>query len=204
MKLYTINSGSCYEGIEVVTFQFQNSEIKIPAVLVGENGRGSKLGVLPINLCQNSFKEWQEKGKTSILFANLGKTKSGKPKLFQTDKDETPDNFCASFYTKIGFRGGNNHTGDISGEFEKDYFGAEKPKYLNFPAEIIADGIISQGAAGRMGSGEQYVAILPYNTVFRTAYSGRLYGDPPAHFYYHNKEKLLVATQEEREASDIF
>ena len=196
MKLYTINSGDVFEGIEVGTFEFQNSEIKIPAVIVGEKCRGSKIGVLPVSLSPSSYKEWQEKGTTTILFANIGKTKSDKPKLLQTDKDETPNVFCTTFYTKIGFRGSNDHTGDVSGE--------EKPEHLKFPAEIIADGVISQGDAGRMGSGEQYVAILPYNTVFRTSYSGRLYGNADAHFYYHNKTKLLVATKEERELSDIF
>ena len=73
-----------------------------------------------------------------------------------------------------------------------------------FPGEILCEGIIAQGAAGRVGSGYQYVAIMPANVVFRTGYSGRLYGCPSADYYIFRDGRILAATWEEREISDIF
>jgi hypothetical protein len=55
-----------------------------------------------------------------------------------------------------------------------------------------------------MGSGEQIVALMSKNVVFRTGYSGRLYGAPSAHYYMWDGEKLLVATWDERVAADLF
>ena len=36
-----------------------------------------------------------------------------------------------------------------------------------FPGEILAKGCIAQGTAGRMGNGEQLIAVIPKNVVFR-------------------------------------
>jgi hypothetical protein len=55
-----------------------------------------------------------------------------------------------------------------------------------------------------MGSGSQLVAIMPADTVFRTGYSGRLYGKPRAHYYLFRDGQILSATWEEREVADIF
>jgi hypothetical protein len=77
-------------------------------------------------------------------------------------------------------------------------------KCFPFPGEIIAEGTIAQGDAGRAGSGDQIVALMPHGVVFRTGYSRRRYGKPSAHYYVFDGEKILAATREEREASDIF
>jgi hypothetical protein len=55
-----------------------------------------------------------------------------------------------------------------------------------------------------MGSGSQLVAVMPANIVFRTAYRGRLYGEPAEHYYLFRDGQLLSATWEEREVADIF
>src|SRR5690606_10152513 len=73
-----------------------------------------------------------------------------------------------------------------------------------FPGEILISGVIAQGDAGRMGWGDQHVAVMPADTVFRTGYGGRLYGRPAAHYYIYRDGQLLAATWEEREISDIF
>jgi len=54
-----------------------------------------------------------------------------------------------------------------------------------FPGQVLVRGTIAQGAAGRMGCGEQIIAVIPAGKVFRTAYSGRLYGTPSAHYYVY-------------------
>lgn len=68
----------------------------------------------------------------------------------------------------------------------------------------MCEGIIAQGEAGRMGSGSQIIAVMPADTVFRTGYSGRLYGDPAEHYYIFRDRQILSATLEEREVTDIF
>ena len=131
------------------------------------------------------------------------------------------------FRTPIGFRGGSSHTGDLLGwSCGVSYLGRCKaegqglaPKrcplcdngypgprnqFAEFPGEILTEGTIAQGAAGRMGSGRQLVAIVPAGAVFRTGYSGRLYGHPSSHYYMWDGEALLSATWQERDAADLW
>lgn len=240
MRVFTINSGEISEGARVDSFTLKGAGITIPAIIVGEEGRGRKLGVLPVQLLPDSYAEWKENGYTHIYSAQVGETKSGKPKLFQTEDTDTVEKCICIFKTKIGFRGSNSHTGDRKDEywvpewfFKSDILALgkglkeryteqeaisiaeelsssaerifqRKLEFYPFPGEVICEGIIAQGDAGRMGSGEQLVAILPADTVFRTGYSGRLYGQPAAHYYIYRNGQLLAATWEEREVSDIF
>jgi len=251
MKIFTIDSGDVTEGVRVESFTLKGAGISIPAVIIGEEGRGRELGVLPVQLLPESYAEWQEKGYTHIHSAEIGATKAGKPKLFQTENADTLEKCICVFRTMIGFRGGNSHTGDRKDEYwirdkrlvyfpwenvpKKDRYTREEveaivasikenlpPDYWQkdfwrwdagferklefhpFPGEIICEGIIAQGDAGRVGSGRQLVAILPADVVFRTGYSGRLYGQPGAHYYIYRDGQVLAATWEEREISDIF
>lgn len=242
MKIFTIESGALEEGARVDTLTLKGAGVSIPAIIIGEEGRGRKLGVLPVQLIPEQYKEWQEKGYTHIHSAEIGTTNIGKPKLFQAEDADTLEKCICIFRTEIGFRGSNSHTGDLKEEywspngvwrydilsFEKELkekYTKEEAIYISerlnpwdaidaiferklefqpFPGEILCEGIIAQGDAGRMGSGKQLVAIMPANTVFRTGYSGRLYGQPAAHYYIFRDGQLLVATWEEREISDIF
>lgn len=204
MKIFTIESGKVTEGVRVGSFTLKGTGVTIPAILVGEEGRGRKLGVLPTQLLPDTYAEWQEKGYTHIHSAQIGETKSKRPKLFQTENTDTTEKCICVFRTKIGFRGGNSHTGDRDGGTEKNYWGEERPTFHPFPGEIICEGVIAQGDAGRMGSGRQLVAVMPAGIVFRTGYSGRLYGAPSAHYYIFRDGQILSATWEEREVADIF
>lgn len=242
MKVFTIKNGEVTEGVRVDSFTLKGAGVSIPAILIGEEGRGRKLGVLPVQLLPEQYKEWQEKGYAYIHSAEIGETKAGKPKLLQIEDADTTEKCICVFRTMIGFRGGNSHTGDLKEEYwvpnwfwrsdllalkkelkEKytkeeaieiaeelsspypwDVVFEKKMKFHPFPGEVICEGIIAQGDAGRMGNGEQLVAILPANTVFRTGYSGRLYGQPAAHYYIFRDGELLSATLEEREILDIF
>ena len=243
MKIYTVENGKVTEGVRVDSFTLKGAGVTIPAVIVGEEGRGRKLGVLPVQLLPSSYKEWQENGYTYIHSAKIGTTKAGKPKLFQTEGADTDTGRCVCvFKTKIGYRGGNSHTGDrkeeywvpswfwrsdisaLGKELKKKYTKEEaiaiveeldsshqwdaiferKLEFLPFPGEVLCEGTIAQGAAGRMGSGTQLVAVMPAGIVFRTGYSGRLYGAPSAHYYVYRDGQILSATWEEREVADIF
>ena len=204
MKIFTIENGKVTEGVRVDTFTLKIAGVSIPAILIGEQGRGRKLGVLPVQLLPDTYAEWKEKGCTHIYSATVGATKVGKPKLFQTEDVDTTEKCICVFRTMIGFRGGNSHTGDRDGGMEKTYWGAEYPTFHPFPGEILCEGIIAQGDAGRMGSGSQLVAVMPAGIVFRTGYSGRLYGAPSAHYYVYRNGQLLSATWNEREVSGVF
>src|SRR5690606_12199283 len=176
MKVFTIESGKVIEGAEVVTFALKNADVTIPAIIVGEEGRGRQLGVLPVKLTEENYNKWKT-GETVIVHnARISETKSGRPKLVETSADDNNDKVIVVFRTKIGFRGSNDHTGD-----------GDEP----FPGEVLVEGIIAQGDAGRMGSGEQLVALVPKNTVFSTKYYGRLYGEPSEHFYVYDGDKII-------------
>ena len=224
-KVFTIVGGQVEEGVMVEKFILRGAGVAIPAVLVGQEGRGRQLGVLPVQLSREQYKEWAEKGRVRIGAAEIGQTKTGTPKLFSKDSPDTDEQIICVFRTPIGFRGSNSHTGDRVGwECPKcdargtdlnvpdtcpkcgasGWGDAPKPIFAPFPGEILVRGIIAQGTAGRMGSGEQLVALIPKGVVFRTGYSGRLYGAPGAHYYLWDGKRLICATWEERMAADLF
>jgi hypothetical protein len=258
MKVFTIQSGDVFEGARVESFTLKGAGVSIPAIIIGEEGRGRKLGILPVQLLPEEYKKWQENGYTYIKYVRVGETKSGRPKLIQVEDAETIERCICIFETIIGFRGSNSHTGDVRDEYwvpnwlwksdlsalvkeflekepkekytkeeamkiieelnstvpeevkfprEKYIFDAiftKKREFYPFPGDILSVGIIAQGDAGRMGSGEQLVAIMPADVVFRTGYSGRLYGYPAEHYYIFRNGQLLATTWEEREVTDIF
>lgn len=205
MKIFTIESGKVTEGVRVDSFTLKGAGVTIPAITIGEEGRGRKLGVLPVQLLPSSYKEWQGKGEITISAALVGETKAGRPKLIETSGITDTEKCICVFRTQIGYRGANEHTGDRDGGMERDFWGEERPTFHPFPGEeVLCEGVIAQGAAGRMGSGRQIVAVMPAGIVFRTGYSGRLYGAPRAHYYLFRDGQILSATWEEREAAEIF
>jgi hypothetical protein len=198
-KIYTIKDGYVTEGAEISQLSFQNGD-KIPALIVGESGRGRKKGVLPVAGIKEGVND------IYLFYASVGKSMSGKPKLFAAEKATETDKVIIVFASPIGFRGGNSHTGDISGDEEVDnLWGGKETRYTYspFPGEILTEGMIAEGDAGRMGSGKQIIALVPKDKVFRIAYSGRRYGNPYEHFGIWNGKKLTVQTKEEREASEL-
>ena len=200
MQIFTIQGGKAQSGATVGCLELSNGT-KIPAIIIGEEGRGRKRAALPVTLNRESQAVWNESGSVVISFAKLGETKSGKPKLIQSDTAaEYDERFIAVFRTNIGYRGSNAHTGDRAENWTQD-----SQIYGTFPAESILEiGRIAQGQAGRMGSGEQLIAVMPKKTVFRTQLSGRMYGRQSCHYYYHNGEEVLSATWDERDAADMF
>lgn len=246
MRVFTVKNGNVKEGAKVRTFE--GSSFEIPAIIVGEKGRGSDLGVLPVHLKREKYRAWKNNAVRLYIYnAEIGSTRSNRPKLIETDDGDDNNNIIVVFRTKIGFRGGNSHTGDEKEMYEALKYGKSRyyikglkahtyyspteakeilektknksgapddlklneifkpaPTYEDFPGEEIVSGMISQGAAGRMGCGAQLVAKVPKGKVFRTGYSGRLYGKPSEHFYLWNGRKILVATKDEREIADLF
>ena len=197
MKIFTVNAG-VQEGAKIEKMEIKSAGITIPCIKVGEDGRGRHLGVLPVELLPDSNSRLQAGEPVTILHCTVGVTRKGAPKLFETSSSEEEEIICV-FLTQMGFRGGNSHTGDRMPDFIQ-----EEPKFWDFPGKVICHGIIAQGIAGGMGSGQQLVAVMPQNMVFRTGYNGRMYGAPHEHYFIYRDQKLLCATFPEREASDIF
>jgi len=221
MRIFTACAGDVVPYAQIEEYVLKGAGLKIPAIIIGEAGRGRQLGVLPV---------YGASPGDHVEFGRLEQTSSGRPKLVVLPAPEGPDALVV-LRTPIGFRGGNSHTGDRSGwycsgkiDWERTpcLDGVQTPKplpapercpecgaevnitYHPFPGRIILEGMIAQGAAGRMGCGKQLVAVIQPGTIFRTHYSGRLYGRPSAHYYFYDGEKLLSATWEERQLADIW
>lgn len=193
MKVFTIRNGVIYDGATVGRLSIKGAGMEIPAIIIGEEGRGRLLGVLPVKLTSSQEKEWGKNGTVKIFHAKVGETRAGKAKLFSEEDSSGNNEVIIVLRTEIGFRGSNVHTGDLDGD-----------QFLPFPGKIIVQGVIAQGDAGRMGSGDQFVAVISKGSVFRTGYSGRLYGNPPEHYYVWNGKKVIACTLEERNLTEAF
>ncbi len=199
-KIFTISSGTVSLGAVVSKLALKGAGVEIPVITVGEIGRGRHQEALAVHLPQDLYAEWQEKGSVRVFAGKIGKTQSGKWKLFAEAEADADEKIIAVMLTKIGFRGGNSHTGDRTGETTKDVFsGREYPVFAEFPGTMLVQGTIAQGDAGGMGCGSQMIAVMPKDIWFRTGYSGRLYGGPSAHYYQWDGETLTAMTWEERE-----
>lgn len=205
LKIFTISSGKVDLGAKVVTLTLKGADVSIPAIIIGEEGRGRSRGVLPVQLPTDLHREWKEKGEVIIMTASLGETKTGNPKLFvSSGAGSSSQKAICVLRTKIGFRGSNSHTGDWTGEVEERSWGDNVRICEKFPGEIITQGTIAQGDAGRAGSGQQMIAVVPADVVFSTSYGGRLYGSPSSHYYQFDGDDITALTWEERQVSDLF
>ena len=217
MQVFTVQNGQVERGAALHIHTLSNG-MTIPVVAVGEEGRGRKQAMIPV--ANAPLADAEAPGR--LLYADLGTTKSGGAKLIARQEPGTADTEAILvFRTGIGFRGSNAHTGDRAGwvcqkfaTCRKEGTGAPPaacPKcggtgfdltFAPFPGRVLATGVIAQGNAGNMGSGEQIIAVMPRGVVFRTAYSGRLYGEPADHYYIFDGQQVLAVTWGERMATD--
>ena len=114
MKIFTVAAGAVKQSAEVTALTLA-SGVKIPAVTVGEEGRGRKLGVLPVTLLPTSKALWDYQNRAEIKNVRIGETRSGRPKLIETEADES-DYAVVVMATPAGFRGSNKHGGRIMWE----------------------------------------------------------------------------------------
>ncbi|MGB9848885.1 MAG: hypothetical protein ACPLSY_03530 [Moorellaceae bacterium] len=205
-RVFTVSQGTVREGALVGRYLLRGAGIAVPAILIGEEGRGRKLGVLPVELLPPQWEEWNEGGSVTVYAAQVGQTKSGRPKLIASELPDSDERVIVVLRTPIGYRGSNGHTGDRVSEYWtldtfyredaqrvgipiKERYTADEVReyspllmethygessgyrwdagfehhivFAPFPGEILVHGVIAQGAAGRMGVGEQYIAIIP-------------------------------------------
>lgn len=207
---FTLAAGSATAGIQPQMVSISGGDVMIPAVTVGEKGRGRELGLLPVGgLAEAVITGASGQLVRSVPLFNaavVGKTASGKTKLFAAAGPVDTSKAIVVLRTAMGYRGGNGHTGDVTGREAYDDYGTQRERFTfgPFPGDIICSGTIAEGDAGRMGSGTQMVAIVPRGVVFRAYRTGRLYGAPASHYYVFDGAAVRVATWDERCAADLW
>lgn len=187
MKAFTITHGRIENYIQPILYKATNGN-EYPVVAVGESHRGSKFSFVPIHNC-----EIVDNKISPVTDVSIASTKSGKPLLQACKHYDFPDECLVVFTTPIGFRGYNEHTGG-----KKD-----ENSFYPFPGEILAEGIISQGTAGRMGAGHQLIAVMPIGLTFRTFKGGRTYGSEKEFFYRFDGETIRAWTRVEEDLIEL-
>lgn len=209
---FTLSSGSVSAGIQPQMVSISGGSVMIPAMTVGEKGRNRNLGLLPVGglvetVGVDSYGQ-TTRSVPAFSAAVVGKTAAGKTKLFASTGPIDDSKAIVVLRTGMGFRGGNGHSGDVTGkEMRPGAWGGEATEhytFAQFPGEIICSGTIAEGDAGRMGSGTQMVAVIPRGVVFRAYRTGRLYGAPASHYYVFDGVSIRVATWDERCAADLW
>ena len=215
MRCFTIENGKVSQGIRVTAHTLTNGTV-IPVAKVGERGRGRVEAFVPVFLSSENKKRLDNGEKVVIENCVLGQTQKGAHKLIEDETGVEDKTQCLVVdLTDIGFRGGNRHSGDITSakcasptEYcswgSKECIGCRDNDYTTseLPLNVLANGKIAQGDAGRMGSGEELIGILPANKVYRVSRGGRLYGAEPVFYYLFDGATIQVATPEERKILD--
>ena len=224
-RVFTIENERVIEGALVESLSIKSAGIEIPAVLIGERGRGRSLGAIPVDGHPDPTNK-----EIRLMAASVGTTRSGKPKLYWADKATSTEKVIAVYRSQIGYRGNNSHTGDCKGweccgagcdatgttydlpescpkcEKKESYAGYPilRRVFHGRPGEVLSKGYIAEGAAGRAGGGHQYVLLIAAGEVVRVVRNGRLYGANPVHYTTWNGDKFLSLTPEERDMTELF
>lgn len=237
MRIFTVYNGTVESGVNVGSYTVTSSPpVTFPAIVIGEQGRGRSLGILPVQLTDQAYSNWKAGEKVIINSATVGNTRSGAPKLFESPVEDETESVILVLRTGCGFRGGNSHTGDRSSWYcekchhiqgldydyqpvhtypadgncpkaEEGSYGHETRLVFDpWPGKNLVTGSTAQGAAGRMGGGTHLITIMPVGSIFRTSKSGRLYGNPSAHYFKVVGSNTVIGglTWEERILSDLF
>jgi len=188
MKIFTIRPPEILEGIGVEKLTLSNGVV-IDTVQIGENGRGRKLGVVPVKL----LTEWDGKGGRALKNVTLGTTQSGNPKFYEISAGEDKDEkFVLVFRTRFGFRGRNYHY-TISPAGEKQQFGDVE----NEDFKLLVRGVVADGQAGCMAWGYQFIVVVKPPMKFYIQLTGRLYGHPGEFNVYVEKTGVSILIPEE-------
>ena len=181
-QVWTWDPNGAKKGAEVEQVTIAGGSVTIPAIVLGEHGRGRKRTIVSVAGLPQAPSREQD---SLLVCAEVAKSRTGRPKLIARPEHEA-DNSAVLVVVRVpaGFRG------SASLSAERDHGGVA----------TLAEGICAQGAAGRMGGHTEYLIKLPARTVVALRRTGRLYGAPPKLYAAWDGEKLLVASEEEREA----
>ena len=228
MKVFTVRNGSVSEGAKVERFALKGAGVEIDAVVVGEEGRGRERGILPVQgQTTDGWVDFATVGQTKadkpklisqaeagdlsaclVVFRTKGGYRGGAEHTAAVERWRAEHQYAVP--REGGAVGVEWKWEKISGVKDEVRAWARERGlkeiirygHMDFPGEVICRGVIAQGDAGRMGHNEQIVAVVPKGVWFRTAYTGRLYGEPDAHFYVFDGERLIAVTEEEYQGSE--
>jgi len=163
MKIYTVSRDGVDPSARVDTMFLPDGR-NIPAVILGEEGCGRKLTYVPVTLTPASRQKWERDGWVEVEDVVWRYNRKGHVHLRELDEPSREDEYLVVLLGWIGFRGSNALT-----DSEGEALGREV---------VLAEGRIAQGAAGRMGSGSQWLLKVKPGDLLRYQVSGRLYGEP--------------------------
>lgn len=213
-RIYTLDKrGSVHPGAAVEEITLRSGAV-IPAITVGEEGRGRERGLLPVQGAP---------GAAPIYAAALSSTRAGRPKLIVSAQASQDSAIIVVCRVEPGFRGGIEYTGPRLGVQCGDALWSwATPECLEIrshrpedgrcpgcgkrffrertapaPGQILISGRVAQGDAGRMGGGEQRILLLPAGQTLRIERTGRLYGEPGEIWYTYTPERGLIASSPE-------
>jgi hypothetical protein len=189
MKIFTVGNGDVMEGAKVGKVTIKSADVQISAICVGEEGRGRKFSYIPISGVQEDQKK--------VTNVKLSETRTGKAKFIVLEDDNDMNECILVLRHTAGYRGSAYVTGDRV-NFDSDEL------FQDFPGEVICEGAIAQGTAGRMGGNSQYIAKLQKGDVFRIKRTGRLYGNPKSYYGCFDGDKLTLVTWQDREAAELW
>jgi hypothetical protein len=163
MRIYTVDRYGINHFVKVEN-RFLPDGTKIPAFILGEEGRGRKLVFVPVFLTDKSLPYWEANGWVAVNAVSYRVNSKGYVHLWELDKPTEEGEYLIVFLGWIGFRGSNSLT-DIDG----NALGRDV---------VLAEGRIAEGIAGRMGAGSQWLLKVRVGDVYRYRVDGRLYGEP--------------------------
>lgn len=108
-RIYTIADGEVEKRARIETFSITSG---LPAIIIGEEGRGRRLGVMPVQLLPENHQRWESGESLVIQAATVSSNRYGRPVLVEAAEPESDDAIIAVLRTPIGYRGDNAHTGD--------------------------------------------------------------------------------------------
>lgn len=164
MKIFTVTPLEITDGVEIGTFELKNGTVIDALVLGGFYRYQVGTRMLPVK------KTTAEK---TLLFAELGTTRSGKNKLIETTSIGSKNEVLIYMKSVGGFRGG----GVIEGDW-KEYGSPENTQ--DFPGKILAN-----GRDENLGGDDiSYFAKMKIGDIFMFNMWGRLYGRRPKQVFF--------------------
>lgn len=143
-----------------------------PHVEVGEAGRGRVMARVALGA-----RDFEVPPKV-LTHASAIRTRAKGTVLLVQEKDGDTRRALVLLAVPMGYRGGTAWDGLDE-------------------VTILAEGTVAEGAAGRMGSYQEYLAILPPGARLVCHRHGRLYGDPAQVHVHWTGEELRVGAMDE-------
>lgn len=184
-RIFSFDHFRLSEGVLVQEHTLTNGQ-KIPAILIGEAGRGRKLGVIPVKGSPVAI-------PGERIFAARPQKAGDGANLTWGDPATADQSAClVAIRCDGGFRGCLFIDGERLSPMDGDH-----PQYNPLPAGcVLARGNTADGDAGRMGSSEQILALIREGEVVSIRPTGRRHAG--THFLRWLAGSLHVASLEER------